>query len=818
MVDSVKSLLYYDSFFADMSAGYDWDFGSIIRIICIWITRFFSWILNILQGVVETAWDFLQYTSFMPKNVTPKGNQIAKDANSTDAASLFNQMSKWIWIPIVIALVIFFVKFFFDDRKSDNAKRLAFNIASIFVVTSVLPTILFTVNTQIFGTSKTSNILSINSNATVSKLFWGNTIDYKYIYDEYVADILDDVKKQQGTSSDNDGLLVNKLNQETKDSILRLMKKNKYGDRQFSATTDKDGYTVIERINKNAFIAGEDDENNENEGAYYFLRYVNVLDSIDINEQIPREEGDHKFFNDRNQLGIIWAKDVIKETLIHPTPGINDGYKKAIKYLENGNTDKYNDLISELLMSFETAADNASGQKKLEAIPSIVFLNTEYFRYNTSFIPLWIEILANIYLYFACAYAMVKVIWEIAINRIFAGIIVAVDLTGGQKINRLFNQLVGLYVSLMMIAFTLVLYNDGMKFIQTVSDSDLVKAILSFILASVAVDSPNIIAKYFGVETGVRGGTQMLLRGLKNSVLYARMARMNRGRKSHGSPDSGAGQRDALSRMMHPLRTAREAVSSRAHSGVQNVADTIKESRAANKAHKAATSNYSKKNNIGEYREAIRKKEGHLTNSKVDKAAHNLFFNDKKDEIFKKAHEAQLKNPNLSNIDALQQQMMEKGGKENLSDEVAKANIGKYEKYKMDTANSAAQEAEARTVNASPRSKDGVDYAAGRGFKAYEEAAARKLPPDAAPEAVQALAGAAYGVNIRKSAEVTAQTAERYDGLDREDKAHRAQRLAHIRIAQTKGLSDIAKKHAMEASNRTPINYQKAKGTDAFNN
>lgn len=132
--------------------------------------------------------------------------------------------------------------------------------------------------------------------------------------------------------------------------------------------------------------------------------------------------------------------------------------------------------------------------------------NQYYYRYNIDFLCVIISLFGTIIMYFCIGYSVLKLCTELIVHRIFMPLIAGTDLNGGDRIKKYLTSIIGCYVALFISALTVKLYALAVKYVASITaDANLVGALINLCLAIIFMDIPNMIAKYFGINTGIRG-------------------------------------------------------------------------------------------------------------------------------------------------------------------------------------------------------------------------------------------------------------------------------------------------------------------------
>lgn len=602
MLDALHAYLYYSSVFSDMKIKEAMSFDYIINGLCMMFTQFLAKLLKTSQFLLEKSWEFLQFGSFENKNY----------GKNNSAADLYEIFSTYIWIPIIISLLVLAVYFFVSSKGSEKLKRFSLNLVTLVVVMALLPSVFTYINVNVFHNYK-DDLLSIDSETTAEKIFYKHTTDYLYIYKKYAKPLEKEAKKYSGNfkSFTKEGKPVSSL-------LYILTKKDSQGNyKLLSSNVSIASGKYKGKHYKNQMMSWNADAIDK------YSNFKN-LDKFDVNETIVTSG---TLASDSNVDDEIESEGSTAETdpRAEENTEINgeeeapeflqiklrDGTKAVLaniitKKVKNKSVDSINNALIDKISGFGDRADvlltSLNDWTEETGIITGLFnqiakavLGREYFRYRVDFACIWIEMLANIFLYFAVSFALLKIVWEIIVNRIFLGYLAAIDLTGGDKIKRALNGLLGLYVSVMFVGFSIVLYNNACDFIRnTLNVSGLTYVIIVFMLASIALDTPNIIAKYFGIETGMRAGGTMIKRivgtAIGAGVMAARTASMNhRFRKSNSARAAAATgnyqNASSLQKMMHPITYGKGRIFNAVDTKVQKASEANRRSATLDKGN-----------------------------------------------------------------------------------------------------------------------------------------------------------------------------------------------------------------------------------------
>lgn len=432
-----------------------------------------------------------------------------------------------------------------------------------------------------------SSLLNANANRTASSIVFKHTTDYYYVYNKYVAPVI----KNNTDASLDTYLSKKKIKKITKKkeetNTWSLSKKNSFSSKLNTNEMEKIDVT---RMDLNVTI---DEDNQE-----------------DLDEDVP------------------------------------DFFKKRLSPLVKAV--KYTDDTSKVIASLE-------GAKTVGVRAGGFGIGDEhYYRYKTDYLAVYLELIANIILHIGAAYALVKIAIELMINRIIFGALGAADLTGGERMRKILTSIIGFYVSFMFVAFTLQLFESATTFI---SDSGVLKisglaySIIVVFLAIISLSIPDMVAKYFGVNTGMRfAGMAAAMLGYGTTKFAA--SRAARGasrtysnyRKNHKSPSSGSSNSSSAA-------GTGPFAGNNNQNGTNATAfpPSNNQSLPAGNGNTPTTNSSSdlpntdnKYDNLNDYKDEIAKNNPDMAENQVDKAANQRMADDNRDDIYKAAMLSQI--------------------------------------------------------------------------------------------------------------------------------------------------------------------------------
>lgn len=466
-------------------------------------------------------------------------------SESSTVSGLYNLLSKYIWIPVLLCgLIMCFRIVMGDIIKKNVGKQFVRNLCYLFVAVAILPSVFNYINHDVFGgyqyneydneyedttlfshTMVNNNDDNTNGKSEVkislaNEILRNNATDKLWLYDYLV--------KSGSIPSDLDETITTMRNQSNSTTsvmgagtlqITSSMVDLYYGDMQ-KASSINDIDSFISNIKspdvRKKWLASD---------AVKDLSFENGAETI--NEKLTEY-----VHNDWNEA----------------SSGSNESNGSDIHFASEGSvsgggggdiedfTRNYTEGVPNLL-KLKAVNSYAIGERyilqplsdgtNLLGITGATYLGKDsYWRYNIDWISVYVEMLAYAYVFFVVGYCAVKLIIELIVHQVFGGIMAAMDLSGGDRIKKYFTAIIGCYMGLLIGIMVIPLYQAGCNFITNDMgiDSGFIRALLKIVLAMVIVNVPNIISMYFGINTGARGGAVAALAGAGIAMRVGRTA------------------------------------------------------------------------------------------------------------------------------------------------------------------------------------------------------------------------------------------------------------------------------------------------------
>lgn len=428
----------------------------LINMVLIFIGKGLAKLLDVFQEFANQAYNFLSF------------------GYSDTFNELYGVINNYIFIPLVICFIILALKLTTGSLYRGETKTILKNLGILFLVIAVLPSVFYTINTQIIGKDFLNEVQDTPSSGSNVDIIAADLTDGKL---DLPSDI-DAVQKKEFMKISNIILRDNTWDYEYLYNNSSLKTIFGEGDgKKLDNWKDKKCNTTLEAVRKSV---------NDAQAKYYASSYSSsvMFSTFDPNTKLSSSEN---FF--------------------------------LVKVSKSSASGSYKETLDAGL-----------------TIPIVNFTigDEHYNRYSVDYINLYIQLIAVAIMFFCIGYSVIKLIIELLVHRLFAGIIAASDLTGGQRIKKFLTSIIGIYIALLLSSITVILFLAARRYVMydsNIGGSRLVKSIITIVLAITMLDIPNIVARYFNINTGIRGGMGIAGMGLMAATRAATRA-ASRGMRS----------------------------------------------------------------------------------------------------------------------------------------------------------------------------------------------------------------------------------------------------------------------------------------------
>lgn len=154
-------------------------------------------------------------------------------------------------------------------------------------------------------------------------------------------------------------------------------------------------------------------------------------------------------------------------------------------------------------------------------------LNEYYYRYDVEWFTVIVGLVSLIIVYVCLAYKVVRILYEVVVQRLLAALYSA-NLSSGQKTLKILDSIKDSYITLILVMVCLKIYLLAFKMVGETQFAAFSKVMLLFFLALAVADGPNIIQKLTGVDAGLSSGMGKIIAGAQATRMMSTMT-------SHGA-------------------------------------------------------------------------------------------------------------------------------------------------------------------------------------------------------------------------------------------------------------------------------------------
>lgn len=153
-------------------------------------------------------------------------------------------------------------------------------------------------------------------------------------------------------------------------------------------------------------------------------------------------------------------------------------------------------------------------------------LDETYYRYTVDWLACYISLIAVILVYILSSYKVVRICYELAIQKIITPFFAVGDITNGKKVRQVLNGIFNAYMVLIFVALTQKMFSVAVGFIQSKDFNVVIEALFIIFIAIAVIDGPNFIEQIFGIDAGLKSGLSMFAIARTTSSLVRGGGRM----------------------------------------------------------------------------------------------------------------------------------------------------------------------------------------------------------------------------------------------------------------------------------------------------
>lgn len=129
-----------------------------------------------------------------------------------------------------------------------------------------------------------------------------------------------------------------------------------------------------------------------------------------------------------------------------------------------------------------------------------------YFRYDVSFLPIIIGLVALAVAYIFAIFVLITTIIELAIKRVVGYFVFATDLESGQRTKMVVQDIANAFMLIAFTGLSMMFYTQFLSFLSQQTPNIIIYLIAIVSATFVLIKGSNTIMRYFGVDTGVKEG------------------------------------------------------------------------------------------------------------------------------------------------------------------------------------------------------------------------------------------------------------------------------------------------------------------------
>lgn len=205
---------------------------------------------------------------------------------------------------------------------------------------------------------------------------------------------------------------------------------------------------------------------------------------------------------------------------------ISDDDAEFIKYIDISEVVKPKQATNSEV--FSKKLTQSEGKLALEDIESDAWIkilqDPYYYRYSVDFLSVYIMLAAMILVYVLSAYKVIRIVYELTMQKIVAPFVSAGDMAGGQKIKQLLQGIVSGYVTLVVVVLLQKLFFLSNTYLSAKVNNPLYRSFFMLCIAFVVIDGPNFFEQLFGIDAGISSGFKLLATMYRAGALAGKVA------------------------------------------------------------------------------------------------------------------------------------------------------------------------------------------------------------------------------------------------------------------------------------------------------
>lgn len=157
-----------------------------------------------------------------------------------------------------------------------------------------------------------------------------------------------------------------------------------------------------------------------------------------------------------------------------------------------------------------------------------------YYRFSVDWLTILITLSVMGFTLFSIAYKLARLSFELVFNQLLATIIAPVDIHDGQKTKKILQNMLNIFIVVILIFLSMKLYVIGAAWLENNLDGwAYLIALIGFSVA--VIDGPNIVERIFGIDIGLKNAWGLAVGAYTAGKFVSGLAKMGAGRGKSGS-------------------------------------------------------------------------------------------------------------------------------------------------------------------------------------------------------------------------------------------------------------------------------------------
>jgi hypothetical protein len=167
--------------------------------------------------------------------------------------------------------------------------------------------------------------------------------------------------------------------------------------------------------------------------------------------------------------------------------------------------------------------------------------NEYYYRFSPDWLTIIVTLAIMGFTLFSIAYKLARLSFELVFNQLLVTIIAPIDIHDGQKMKKILQNIMSIFIVVILIFLSMKLYIIGTAWLE--NNLEGFAYLIALIGFSVALlDGPNIVERLFGIDAGLKNGWGLLIGAVTTAKLTTNLAKgasnMAKGNSNSNSNDS----------------------------------------------------------------------------------------------------------------------------------------------------------------------------------------------------------------------------------------------------------------------------------------